>query len=154
MNIKEAGLEDCQGALAVAREFHSESNFRDVPFSDEKVLSLFDFAIKSPNHLFLIFEQDNEVIGGFIGYLDYFYFSDAVVASDLALFVLKEKRGKVPMRKVLNIYRVWASRRGAMRINIALSTGINTDRVERLFELLGFEKSGANFAFFPQRAKG
>lgn len=152
MKIREALLDDCQAALKVAREFHHESNFKDVPFSDKKVFSLFEWVIDSPNHMFLIFEEKGEIIGGFIAYLDYFYFSDAVVASDLALFVLKEKRGRVPMKKVLDIYRKWAVGRGALRINIAPSTGISTDRVSRLFELLGFEQTGANFAYFPQNA--
>lgn len=150
--IRDACAEDCQAALQVARAFHRESNFKDVPFSDKKVLSLFEWVIQSPNHIFLIFEEGGEIIGGFIAYLDYFYFSDAVVASDLALFVLQEKRGKVPMKKVLGIYRKWAAGRGALRINIAPSTGINTDRVSRLFELLGFEQTGANFAYFPQNS--
>jgi hypothetical protein len=145
-------VEDCQPALQVARAFHHESNFKDVPFSDKKVLGLFEWVIQSPNHIFLIFEADDEIIGGFIAYFDYFYFFDAVVASDLALFVLQEKRGKIPMKKVLDIYKKWAAGRGAMRINIAPSTGISADRVSRLFELLGFEQIGANFAYFQQSA--
>jgi len=150
LNIRDARPEDFPVALEIARAFHQESNFRNIPFSEKKMLSLFEWAVDSPSYMFVVFEEDNDsIIGGFVAYLDHFYFSDAVLANDLALFVVPEKRGKVPIRKVLDMYRSWALSHGAMRVNIGSSTGINTERVERLFALLGFERTGAIFAHFP-----
>jgi len=152
LNIRDATLEDCPTALEIARAFHQESNFRNVPFSEKKMLSLFEWAISSPAYMFVVFEDDGEIIGGFMAYLDHFYFSDAILATDLALFVIPEKRGRVPIRKVLQMYRSWALTHGAMRINIGSSTGISTERVEKLFALLGFERTGVIFAHFPPNA--
>ncbi len=149
LKIRDAGPEDFPTALEIARSFHKESNFRNVPFSEKKMLSLFEWAVDSPSYMFVVFEDDGDIIGGFVAYLDHFYFSDAILANDLALFVIPEKRGKVPIRKVLSMYRLWALDHGAMRINIGSTTGINTERVEKLFALLGFERTGAVFAHFP-----
>lgn len=143
--IREMHIHDMPRIIEIAKSLHKESNFCDIPFCDEKVRMQLVKAINSPAHYTVVFERNDNLVGGFWAVLQEFYFSRSLLASDMALFVEEDKRGLFPIHRVIVHFRSWAKEHGVHRISVSQSTGIETERFSQLFSRMGFELAGTNY---------
>lgn len=125
--------------MRMARDFHLESVYRDIPFSQEKVIGL----TNSPFCMLSII--DGLCVGCFIGAIKEYYFSDESAAQDIAFFVSKDARGSIAAIELINAYEEWAITQGARHIHLEQGTGINADKTDRFICGIGYEKTGSNF---------
>lgn len=128
---------------------HQESSYKRMSYSLERVAESFVQFMESDNYLFLVVEKDSRLIGGFIGFIHTQWFSDELIAGDLALFVEPGMRGGVCAAQMINRFCKWANAQGVEKHNIQLgiTTGVKVEETTRLYEKLGFMRSGTIFNY-------
>jgi GNAT superfamily N-acetyltransferase len=79
------------------------------------------------------------------GYVSKYYFSDQIVASDIAWFVLPEFRGTMIGVRLLDAFENWAKAKGVEELRIGISTGVNMEAFDRLMKKRGYSMVGTNY---------
>lgn len=67
------------------------------------------------------------------------------VASDFLFYIVPEHRGSMLGWRLLRQYKVWAKERGCSEARLSLASGINEERMGRLYDKLGFASFGTVF---------
>jgi GNAT superfamily N-acetyltransferase len=124
--------------MRLAKEFHAESIYRDVPFSEEKVAAL----TNSP--FCMLSFCDGNCVGVFVGSIEEYYFSDECAAQDIAFFVSKDARGSIAAVELINAYEEWAIKQGVRHIHLEQGTAINIEKTDRFFKSIGYTPIGSN----------
>lgn len=148
--IREATPSDMDKLFALAKAMHAESRYSVMEFSVIKFIEFIEIAVSSSNYLVLVVEQDEQIIGGFIGFVCNHVFSSDLMACDLALYMDPDHRGGGAAAKLIKRYLAWAKNKGAKLITAGITTGVNTDTTARLYERLGFRICGALCEFEGQ----
>lgn len=141
--VRDATPSDIEELILLAAEMFSESQFRQYSFNPQKVADLF-IALIDLRQILLVAESDGKIIGGFAGGVHEHFFGDLKMSFDYALFVLPEYRASKAGLMLLKRYIEKAKELGAAEITIGNSTGVESDRVIKLFEHVGFVRYGAN----------
>lgn len=145
--IRPATPADIPQMLALGEAMHAESRYARMAWCTPKVCGLLDMLIASDDGLVLVAERGGEIVGGFMGMVSEHYFSRDKVATDFALFIAPDRRGGIAASRLLQAYREWAQARGAVSVQLGVTTGVNTEDTARLFERCGFERVGVLFEF-------
>ncbi len=124
--------------MRLAKAFHAESIYRDVPFSEDKVAALTNYPFC------MLSFSDAKCIGCFVGSIEPYYFSDECAAQDIAFFVSKDSRGSIAAIELINAYEEWAIKQGVKHIHLSQGTAINIDKTEKFMSAIGYTKIGAN----------
>lgn len=143
--IRHATHADIPRLVEIGQSMHAESRFRRYPYEVEDVARTLATIISTPTlGAVLVDDRDGEIIGGFAGVLAPFFFASQVkFASDMALFVLPDKRGGMAAAKLVRAFHDWARAEGAAETNLGINTGVHPERTGKLFERLGFKCCGA-----------
>jgi GNAT superfamily N-acetyltransferase len=122
-----------------AKRFHVESRFREMPYSEDKITQL----LNNPNVFCVLAKISNRYIGGMIGMVQEHWFSEARIGFNLGLYILPEYRGKssAPIR-LLKAFEGFCHSKNCFEIVLGSNSGIHEQRALRLYENLGYEKSG------------
>ena len=138
--IRSATLSDLPRMIELGEAMHRESRFSHMIYSPEKVEAM---LLRIMERGFLrVVERDGEIIGGFAGVLEEHWFSYAKIATDIALFVLPDRRGGMAAAALVNAFVAWAIEKRADLIDIGVNTGVRTYETARLFERLGGRSAG------------
>jgi GNAT superfamily N-acetyltransferase len=127
---------------------HAESSYSALEFSESRLREIFDEYLSSSDKIVfiaIIAIRDGEPLGLYAGYLSKYYFSDELVANDIAWFVVKERRGSRVGLRLLDCFEHWAKERGASEVRIGYSTDINPDAFDSLMHKRGYSRVGANY---------
>ena len=124
----------------MARQFHLESRYRDMPFAQDKVTRL----LAHPNGFCALAKTGNHYVGGILGIVQEHWFSAASVGVDLGLYVLPEYRGKSPAPiRLIKAFEAFCYSRNCFEIMLASSSNIHEDRALRLYQHLGYTRCGS-----------
>ena len=138
--IRSATLSDLPRMIELGEAMHRESRFSHMIYSPEKVEAM---LLRIMERGFLrVVERDGEIIGGFAGVLEEHWFSYDKIATDIALFVLPDRRGGMAAAALVNAFVAWAIEKRADLIDIGVNTGVRTYETARLFERLGGRSAG------------
>lgn len=150
--IREATFADLEEMIVLGYDMHQESRFKTCEYSVEKVCAFLSMAINSDDYLAIVCEKQSTVIGGFVGFVAPHWFSDDLMAGDFALFMHPDHRGGRAAAKLVKRFIDWALEKGVSRefIQPGITTGVEVEKTTKLYEFLGFEKTGA---FFTLRAQ-
>lgn len=142
--IRPATLTDIPALVVLGRLMHDESpRFCVLPYSPDKVRDMLRVLINEPFGFAWVAEDaDGGIVGGMIAALMPHWCSEAVVASDLALFVAPSARGTLAPVRLLNTYRSWAKAQGAVMCQFGVTTGVQTEATAALVERIGFKRCG------------
>lgn len=133
--------------LNLAREMHAESRFAArYPFDPGKVESLLRLGMRSDDWAAWVIEDDGMICGAFLGMVTEQWFSRALVAQDLALFVRPEHRGRMAGMRLVERFKLWARTRGAVDVEVGVNTGVATERTGYLLRACGFRPVGALYS--------
>jgi len=145
--IRTATIEDIDRLLELGRMFHAESpEYRDISFDDNKVRQVLTSMIENPQiGVIFVVTQSDRIVGGIVGMLTEYWFSDEKFATDLAVFVDPTTRHGVIASKLVIALRIWAAKMGARELKMPITAGINTDGVARLYDALGMRSVGQTF---------
>lgn len=125
MKIREATPADLAAMLALGAHMHAESpRFSVLHYDETKVEALLHTAIKEPAYFLMVAEQkEGDIVGGFLGFAAPMWFSADKVASDLALFIKQDRRGRMNSIFFVRAFIAWAHHFDVQQIKL----GINTD---------------------------
>lgn len=145
MKIREARYEDIPQLVELGQLMHTESQFKQYSFNSGKVAHLIEYLITNADGIVLVAVEQDEIVGGFIGSIAEHYFGFDRYSFDFALFVKPESRNSTAGIKLLRAYVDAAKANGVNEILIGNSTGVESDRVEKLYGRMGFTRYGGNW---------
>lgn len=140
--IRHAMESDVADMLVLARQMHSESTYKTVPFSPSRTEYTILNAIKSSDQAALIAVEEGRIVAFLGAYGVMYSFSTAIATYDFALFVDKAYRSLNIVVPLIKQYEEWAKSIGAVDIFLGNTAFPLDDRVYRLFEKMGFKYAG------------
>jgi GNAT superfamily N-acetyltransferase len=87
-------------------------------------------------------DRAGEIAGMLGGYLDGYFFCDVTIASDTFFYVTPALRGHGVGSALLAAFSGWARARGARRVSLAVTSGVDDEAVARRYAALGFVPAG------------
>ena len=141
--IRNAEEKDLDRLVELSKQMHAESStYSRYSFDVEKLRNYMWGTILNDSGILIVYEKDGQIIGGFIGWIGEQWFGNDSVACDLGLFVEKDKRGAMAGALLIKRFTEIAKEKGAAQVVISNSTGVDKDRVGKLYEKLGMEHVG------------
>ncbi len=138
--------EDVEMRVMLAHRACKEMGDLDLPFDGEIVRRGIARKLAGPErHCLLQAEAGGRTVGMLSGAVGTHYHSPALAASVLSWYVLPEHRGSLAAVKLLHGFRRWARNRGAVRVYVHVSSGIDLARTDRMLKRLGFALRGGNY---------
>lgn len=144
--IRLATLEDLDVLMDIGESMHKESpRFSRMSYSPAKVLQMFIDLINADCGLIVVAEQDDKIIGGIAAIVSQHWFSQDLMASDIALFIVPEHRGGITAVRLVKHYVAWAKEQGAVITQMGISTGVHADETAAMFKAIGLKQFGYLF---------
>lgn len=140
--LRDATLHDIQRIVDLGALMHAESpTWSRLRFSRDKLAAIVELAI---NQGFAKVVVDcGEVVGGMLALAVPHWFSEDMVACDVAMFIDPAHRGGMAAVRLLNAYALWAREAGATLVHFGVTTGVHNDKTQALCERLGWRQVGA-----------
>lgn len=113
-----------------------------MDFDADKLLAQLRSPSSNANMYFQIATLNGEVIAGLFGTVLAIYFGADLVAKDLAIFVKKEWRLSRAAFLLVRDFEKWAKSRGASKVMLSQSTGVNVAATGKFYELMGYDIMG------------
>ncbi len=131
--------EDWPDFIRLMHALHEEGAVSSLRFSERDMLN----SLKRPE-LFNILAIDPEgnVVGVCMGWVERTFFGPDMIAHQHMFYVSPEARGSVYGKELMQAFEQFARDSGAKEIWVSQATGINVERTQRFFNLLGFETVG------------
>lgn len=144
--IRKWEVNDFEPLLDLAECMWQEGAYAHLKFSREKLLKNFVHMISTDKGMGWIAEKEKQIIGAMIVHLTTYAFSDEILCNDLALYVHPKERKSifVPIR-LIKAATEWAKEQGAKEFCPASSVAIASDKVEKLYKFMKFERVGHLF---------
>ena len=130
-------------------DMHTESAYAQHKLDHKKVFNILDRVANTDDHWGLIAWLGEKPIGIIGAYASPHKYVEGVVTCDHIVYISAEYRTEYPTLGVhlINKYIEWAQEvPDIIEINIATTFGHKTEKVERLYNYLGFTKSGAYYS--------
>jgi len=126
--------------LELAKAMHEESDFSDEPLEMSYLYRLFnhqDVFAKA------IYDKKSEkYVGGLIGSVSKAFFGPVIRASDFVFFIKQESRGSAAAAFLLKEFEDWAIKKGAKKIYMGSTTGINVEAYCKFLFKFGYKDIG------------
>ena len=145
VEYREATLEDFNYIFDLGRLMHEESCYSHLEFSSKRLFEIMDMYIQDPDRVIFLAIRDGEALGLYAGFVSKYFFSEELVANDVAWFVLKDKRGSRIGLRVLDKFEEWAEGRGVSEVRLGFTTDINSEAFDSLMKKRGYNKVGSNY---------
>ena len=143
--IRVAEQKDIESLVEFGRLLHKESSYSNGSYVDDKVRDLMSGLIGSEYGAVFVSEIDGRVIGAFAGGITEHWFSNDLHAFDYSFYVLPDFRGGSSAYRLLLAFEMWARAKGALEIDIGITTGIQEEKTQRFYEKMGFVQTGRLF---------
>lgn len=141
--IRRAAPDDKRELMTLARLMHEESpRFSRMSFAEGKASSVIDFLIADPSGCAFVADDGDRIVGMMGGIVVEHFFSRALTASDLVLYVLPQHRGSSVAVRLVRQFEQWAIAAGACEVVLSVGTELQAERTATLFERLGYARSG------------
>lgn len=139
--LRRASLEDLDTIIAMTADFFKESRWGSAyQYSGERWGIHMAYC---QSYGFLWVKEDaGEVIAYMAGVVGPMMFSEAQVATELALYVRPDKRTGRTAIGLINRFVEWAQSKGCVECVSGSSAGINSDSVRRIYEYCDFVQAG------------
>jgi GNAT superfamily N-acetyltransferase len=145
MRYEPLSADNVQDAVTLGSAMHAASAYADIEFSARRIEALAQQVTRYPSSYYTVICYDGDrPVGLMAGSISQHYFSDVVLASDWALYVLPGQRnaGLIAAALVRRFER-WALENGAQRIVLGITAQIDNAAVSRLYERLGYRYMGS-----------
>jgi len=144
--------EDVARAVGIAREYHGESRYGHIPFSEAKVQRVYGRLVaRSDTTLAVLVEHGDAIVGVMLAEIgEYFLGTGGKIATNQVLYVSGRIRGtalggRVAL-KLMRLFIDWAKSRGADEINVHATSGIEPERTDKFLKRLGLTPYGGSYA--------
>jgi GNAT superfamily N-acetyltransferase len=144
--IRGASLDDVDELLRLGRQMHAESEM-PYAFNAGKLRGLIERMLVQPHlGIVLVAERDGAIIGFMGGMVAPHFFSDAMVATDFALYVEPEHRGGMTGASLIKAFEKRAFQLGAWECCPGVSVDINAEQAVELYERLGYKRKSVGLS--------
>lgn len=143
MGIRDATAHDLDWLVEAGLEMQSESSYRYLTYDPDRVRSFLSGLIGT--QYVRVYEKDERIVAGMVGVATPAWFSEDMMATDLALFVEKKHRGSMAAVRLIRDFLRWAKDRGVKQIRPGVSTGAVGSAGSRLYESMDFEAVGTTY---------
>lgn len=140
-----ATADDVANIVRLGKALRDSSTYATKSFSMEKAALAVTNLVESDTDLALVAEQAGVMVGFLLGGLTYEWFSDDLIAFDYSIYVVPNLRNGRLAIKFLKTFEQWAIAKGAINMQLGISTGIHVDNTSHFYQLLGFTESGRMF---------
>lgn len=144
--------EDILAVRDITLEYHAESRYAHIPFSERKFIRAFSKAISNPNDTLALYVQHNGKTVGMLsaGAGDYYLGEGGRMVTVYALYVSKAVRttalgGRITI-KLLRILNDWAKAQKAEEVHVHVTSGVQPERTDRLLRRMRYKTYGGNYA--------
>ena len=135
----------------LAREFHEESRFGNIPFAPEKVKAISQIILQDPSHQAVtVCRERGEAVGAMHGSAGEYNIGKGVIVSTFhSLFVLPRIRktllsGRVTLGLMRGVEK-WSRARGAKEILFHATSDIDLERTHTFIQRLGHRFIGGSY---------
>ena len=133
-------------------EYHAESRYAQLPFSEKKFIRAFSKALSSPSDTLAVYVQYKGTTIALLhaGVGDYYLGEGGRMATVYAMYVSPRIRksllgGRVGI-KLLRLVGDWARQQSAGELHIHSTSGLSPQRMHKLMSSLSFSPYGGNYA--------
>ncbi len=144
MSTREATLDDIPAIVALTREIHGKTHYRDAPLDAEKYMHTLRMMINSRQHLVLVAdgEEQGDVGGFFLGIAQPHFAVKGKFATDLMFYASPEHPGVGIL--MLRRFLTWArSRSDVSLILLGISNDLADEKgLGRFYERQGLRRVG------------
>ncbi|WP_299969305.1 hypothetical protein [uncultured Roseobacter sp.] len=147
MRLREGSESDLPDLMRLAHEMLESSEFRHFKPNSSKISNLFEFLLGDEDTLLLVATDGEWASGFFAAEIVPFIFSDELLAVDIAMFSSSKSSKNLPISKISKAYLKWAKHRGASRVILSQSTGVEIEKYSRILSKLGFGRLGSIYGF-------
>lgn len=140
--IRRATTADVAALVELGRAMHAESPTHSrLSFSAARVTQLVSSMIARPlTALVLVSENEGVIDGAALAHIEPHWYSDDLVAQELAVYVAPNKRGTLRAARLVASIDAWACAMGAKMLQAGCTTGVAVNRTIELYEHLGFSR--------------
>lgn len=140
--IRRAAAADIPAIVAFSIAMHAESpQYRAMNLNPDKVAAALEAMLGRPlTALVLVIDNGGTLDGGAIAHIESPWFSDDLVAQEVAMYIRPEKRGGLSAARLVAKMDAWAQAMGAKLLQAGCTTGVTAERTIRLYEHLGFSR--------------
>lgn len=149
MKITNAVHEDLITLVQLGAQMSHESpHYRQWPVNGEKIHTLISYLIDHEDGIVIVARDDatGDVIGGFVGGVEPMWCNDEKAMYDFALFISAPHRGGTLAISLMDEAFSQAKQKGAVTALLSNSTGVASERVERLYQHMGMNRLGGLYA--------
>ena len=141
-----ASPEDVRAGVALIRRYHDEAGEEGLIFDGDRLSRMIEREMERPAETCLLMaERRGRLAGVLMGQAAPHHYSPSVGATLVFFYVAPEHRGSEAAVKLLHGFRRWARNRGAARLYVGVTSGIDPARTDRLLKRLGFRLRGGNY---------
>lgn len=137
--------EDWESVLRMSKDFHSESPYSDIPFSEERVRQIFLQYLNSNKTelMVLLLLHLGTPCGLIVSISSKLPFSEASVASELIWWVDHEHRRRRGSLELFSAYEYWCKKVGAIYSSAVSTEG--TVQLDKFYERSGYKKAETTY---------
>jgi hypothetical protein len=145
--IRDANLSDIDGLCELAEYFFSK--MPGGKFSEKVFRPNIRMLIKSPTARVIVAVHDGKIAGCLIGVVEKLWFSEDLIAHDVAFGVKPEVSGLYAWIMARQFIRWARSHKKVVDVTMQISSGLgDPERVGMLYEALGMKKMGGCYSLF------
>lgn len=152
--IRATRLDEIGQIRDIAHEFHAESRYAHLPFSEEKFARFCSNALRNPqDNIALYVQYQGRTVGVLTaGAGDYYLGEGGRMVTVYVMYVSASIRetllgGRIGIR-LIRMVSEWARFLKADELHIHSTSGIDPERTDKLLRRLGFRAYGGNYAAF------
>lgn len=139
--LRSAVPDDLPALIEMGRAMHAESpNFSRYAFSADVLKRSLLAFMASADGFVVVYEREGDPVGVVVAMCARQWFSEELMACDLAVFVKPGHRGGMAAARLIGAYHLWAVKKGVRFPSLGISTGVHEEATARLYQGLGFSK--------------
>lgn len=143
--IRESTLADIPAILKLTRRVHEETHYREIPFSEERYTGVLRTMIASAQHVVLVAESGEDMVGFLLGTTSRHFFSGKLYATDLIVYAVPGS-GHAGAGLILRFLEWARAKPGVAQIIMGISSDIvDEQKVSALYERAGLKRVGGLF---------
>ena len=143
MHVRAATLKDIETLVDFGKRLTKESPiFSKQGFSESGAQELFVLLIRLYGSIFIVSDEYGNPVGAVIGVINSDWRTGNKIAFEQGVYVLPEYRRSNAAKSLIDAFIGWSKLQNADRIQLGTMSGIQAEKVVKLYESLGFELRG------------
>lgn len=151
-SMKIATQEDIPAIVEIAKRMHGEGQYKTIPFNPEMYAAFLDVVLfQNTTGVCFLITVDDKVVGGIIGQVGNYPFSEELRAVDLGFYVVPEHRGASAAVRLLKMYETWAEGMGVLTERVYIASSNGHHKTHAFFEKMGYNLTGGLYQKFQEQ---